>query len=72
MRRDVKGVLGGVGYVNRVWMDYHPRVRDCMEMSRARGLQGMGAIGAYNGPALWIVTFLIFSAGFYFGFRRIY
>jgi hypothetical protein len=33
---------------------------------------GFGAIGAYNGPALWIVMFLIFSAGFFLAFRKIY
>jgi hypothetical protein len=25
-----------------------------------------------NGPALWIVLLVIFTAGFYFGFRKVY
>jgi len=25
-----------------------------------------------NGPVLWIILLLIFTAGFYFGFRKVY
>jgi hypothetical protein len=30
------------------------------------------SVYAINGPALWIVLFLIFAVGFYLGFRKVY
>ena len=70
MKPYLKGVLGGLLAILAAfgWTV-------TLAFAIAWKYQGQGegwAIGAVNGPALWIVLFVIFTAGFYFAFRSTY
>jgi hypothetical protein len=72
MKRYLRGVVGGIlallaafGWTITLAFAIAWKYR---ENGKAYGLHAL----VLNGPKLWIILFVVFTAGFYFAFRKVY
>ena len=73
MKSYVRGVLGGIlallaAFGWTVTVAFGIAMKYSGGNDKAYGLQ----LFRINGPALWLILLLIFTVGFYFGFRKVY
>ena len=72
MKSYVRGMLGGfLALLAAFGWTVTVAFAIAMKYSGNDKAYGLEVVGI-NGPVLWVILLLIFTVGFYFGFRRVY